>query len=319
MLEFISTVPQLLHDNVWLQYTLFCAFILLLLILDLGVFHKKDHVFSTKEAIGWSAFWISLGLLFGLGVGYFEGATKGQEYLAGFLIEKSLSVDNIFVFVMVFAFFKVEPKYQHRVLFYGILGAVVMRGLAIFAGTALLARFNWLMYVFGGFLLFTAIKMFKTADHESEGESKLLRMLSNKLPVATHHNDGKFFVKEGGKWHVTSLFIALIALELSDVIFAVDSIPAIFAVTRDPFIVFTSNIFAILGLRSLYFLSADLIRRFEYLNKGVAVVLLFVGIKMLISGVYHIPSGISLAIIGAILAFSVWYSMRKSKQEETQK
>jgi tellurite resistance protein TerC len=305
----IETFSQYSAAHPWAPYAAFTGLILFLLFLDLGVFHKKDTEVSAKEATLWSAVWISLGLLFGAGIWHFLGAQKGQEYLAGFLLEKSLAVDNIFVFVMVFAYFKIEPKYQHRILFYGILGAIIMRGVAVYLGAALLEQFHWLMYVFGAFLIFTAIKMLRSgSEDEEEKENKLLRILTTKLPVSPHHGGGRFFIKENGKRFVTPLFITLLAIEVSDLVFAVDSIPAVFAVTRDPFIVFTSNIFAILGLRSLYFLSAELVKRFQYLSHGVAVVLLFVGVKMCIIDLYHIPSSLSLGIIALILIIAVTFS-----------
>jgi len=311
----IETVTAFAQVNPWFPYAAFCLLIVFLLVLDLGVFHRTQHTVGAREALAWSAVWISIGLLFGAGVWYVEGAVKGQEYLAGFLLEKSLAVDNIFVFVLIFSYFRVDPKYQHRILFYGILGAIFMRGAAIAAGAALLTRFEWLMYLFGAFLIFTGARMFTAGDNAHEGENKFLAMLSRKLPVTSHDGGGKFFVREGGRLFVTPLFLTLIAIEVSDLVFAVDSIPAVFAVTRDPFIVFTSNIFAILGLRSLYFLSAELVRRFRFLAKGVAVVLLFVGLKMLVAGYYHISSGLSLGIIGAILAVAVAVSLMWPAEE----
>ena len=306
----IQSLSEFAALNPWAPYAAFCGFIILLLVIDLGVFNRNAHAVTARESIAWSTVWISLGLLFGAGVWHFMGAVKGQEYLAGFLLEKSLAVDNIFVFVMIFSYFKVEPKYQHRILFYGILGAIIMRGIAIAAGAALISRFHWLMYVFGAFLLFTGAKMFFAKKDGEGAESGTLAWLSRHLPVSSHHGGGKFFLREGGKLYVTPLFVTLIAIEISDLVFAVDSIPAVFAVTTDPFIVFTSNIFAILGLRALYFLSADLVTRFRYLNRGVAVVLLFVGVKMLVMDLYKIPSSVSLGIIGAILAVSVLLSIR---------
>ena len=312
----IQTLQEYAALHPWAPYAAFCAFILFLLVLDLGLFNRKAHAITTKESLKWSAVWISLGLLFGAGIWVFLGAQKGQEYLAGFLLEKSLAVDNIFVFVMVFSYFKIDPKYQHRILFYGILGAIIMRGVAIAAGAALLTRFHWLMYVFGAFLIFTGAKMFFKKDNDHEGENRMLAILSKRLPVSPRHDDGKFFVREHGRLFVTPLFVALMAIEISDLVFAVDSIPAIFAVTNDPFIVFTSNIFAILGLRSLYFLSADLVRRFRYLDRGVAVVLLYVGVKMLIIDIFKIPSGVSLGIIAVILAIAVAMSLYAQKKDD---
>lgn len=299
-------------------YLVFSAFILMLLWVDLKVLHKNPHVVSVKEATLWSIGWISLGLLFGVGVWFSLGSEKGIEYFTGFLIEKSLSVDNIFVFIMVFNFFHIKQENQHKVLFYGILCAIILRGLAIWAGSTLLAEFHWLIYVFGAFLLFTGLKMLFMAGKESDPQNNpILKFLTKHLNVVPDYQTEKFFIRHEKKLRATPLFIALIAIEISDVIFALDSVPAIFAVTKDPFIVYTSNIFAILGLRSLYFVSAQLMRDLRYLGHGVAIVLLFVGIKMLISNYYHFSGPASLAIIASILAVAVFVSLRRRDTPST--
>lgn len=303
----------------WLPWIMFTLFILLLLIIDLGVFHKEDHKISAKEAAVWSVVWISIGLLFGVGTWQVMGSQKGMEYFTGFLIEKSLSVDNIFVFIMIFSFFHVKPKYQHKILFYGILCAIVMRAGAIFAGTALLQQFHWLIYVFGGFLVVTGVKMMILSGKEQDPEENpILKFVVRRFRTVADYDTKQFFRKINGKLFVTPLFLALVAIEISDVIFAIDSVPAVLAITDDPFIVYTSNVFAILGLRSLYFISAELVRSLRYLTHGVAVVLLFVGSKMMASGYVKISSDVSLMIVGLILFFSVLISLldkRKKKND----
>jgi tellurite resistance protein TerC len=298
------------------MWAVFIGFVLLMLALDLGVFHRKSHVVSFKEAAVWSAVWVTLALLFG-GWVYLEfGSVKGTEYLTGYVIEKSLSVDNIFVFVMIFGALGIPALYQHRVLFWGILTALVLRAIMIFAGAAAIEKFHWLIYVFGGFLVLTGAKMFLARNAaESPEDSKLLAWARRVIPSTTRFDGERFFTRENGRRVATPLFMALILVEFSDVIFAVDSIPAIFAITTDPFIVFTSNIFAILGLRSLFFMLAGLVDRFRYLKVGLAAVLVFVGIKMLIVDVVKIPPAISLGIILTMLAASIAYSLHVTKRE----
>lgn len=292
----------------------FVIFVVVMLFLDLKVFHKQDEEIKVKPALYWSAFWIGLALLFNVGI-YFVGdfywgeviaKQKALEFFTGYLIEKSLSVDNIFVFLMVFSFFSVPPQYQRRVLLYGVLGAIIMRAIMIFAGAALVTQFHWLMYVFGGFLLLTGLKMLLMADKESDlNNNPLLKWLRSHLRITDEFHEEKFVVvKDGVRWF-TPLFLVLVMIELTDLIFAVDSIPAIFAITTDPFIVFTSNIFAIMGLRALYFLLADWNERFHLLKYGLAIVLMFVGVKMLLLDIYKIPTGISLGVVGAIIASSM--------------
>ncbi|MCB0062719.1 MAG: TerC family protein [Caldilineaceae bacterium] len=306
-------------ESVWL-WVGFNLFVLLMLALDLGVFHRHAHVVSVREAALWSVLWVSLSLLFNVGIYFFwhnlvpHSAYTNSEaalaFLTGYLIEKSLSVDNIFVFVLIFTYFSVPAIYQHRVLFWGILGALVMRATLIFLGAALLEQFHWIIYVFGAFLVYTGINM---AFHEDEAvdieENAAARLFRRFMPVTETYHGGDFFVRSAGKLLATPLLVVLIIVETTDLVFALDSIPAIFAITTDAFLVYTSNIFAILGLRSLYFLLAGVIDKFRYLKLGLAVVLTFVGVKMLVEGFIHIPTGLSLGIVGAILVTAVTASL----------
>ena len=302
--------------SLWL-WVGFNAFILAMLALDLGLFHRKAHEVSIREATVWSAVWISLALLFNAGIYAFRGEEAALQFLTGYLIEKSLSVDNIFVFALIFGYFAVPKIYQHRVLFWGILGALVMRAVFILAGSALLSRFHWIIYIFGAFLILTGLKMAIFRNSEMDpGKNPLLRLVRRLVPVTDGYRGAHFFVREGGKWVATPLFLVLILLESTDLVFAVDSIPAIFAVTEDPFLVYTSNIFAILGLRSLYFLLAGVMDRFRYLKLGLSAVLVFVGVKMVLSEVYKIPSAVSLGVIALTLTLSIGLSLWKSRQEE---
>jgi tellurite resistance protein TerC len=295
----------------------FIAFVLLMLALDLGVFHRKAHVVSLKEALTWSLVWVAFAVGFGGLVGWWFGPEKMLEYFTGYVVEKALAVDNIFVFVAVFSSFAVPALYQHRVLFWGVLGALIMRAAFIFAGAALLERFHWLLYVFGGLLLVTGVKMLMQRDQESDiTQSGWFVKLRRLLPTTDGYRGDAFLVKEAGRWLVTPLFLVLVLIEVVDLIFAVDSIPAIFAITRDPFIVFTSNIFAILGLRSMYFLLADLVPRFVYLKTGLSMVLVFVGVKMMIIDIYKIPIAISLGVVIATVASSIALSMWKTRRQD---
>jgi tellurite resistance protein TerC len=294
----------------------FIGFVLAMLALDLGVFHKSAKAVTFKEAAGWSAVWISLALLFNAIVWWQFGSKLATEFLTGYLIEKSLSIDNIFVFVVIFGALKVPAAYQHRVLFWGILGALVMRATMIFAGVAMLERFHWLIYVFGAFLVFTGVRLLRPGGDEHDLEKGLLmRTVRRLIPSTPNYVGSRFFTMENGRRLATPLFIALCLVEVTDVVFALDSIPAIFAITRDPFIVFTSNIFAILGLRSLFFLLADVIDRFVYLKTGLAGVLIFVGLKMALVDFIKIPAFVSLLVIAVILGSSIgvslWVSRRK--------
>jgi tellurite resistance protein TerC len=294
----------------------FIAFVIAMLALDLGIFHRKAHVVSFREALSWSVVWVCCSLLFSGYLWFAFGPTRSVEFLTGYVIEYSLSIDNIFVFVLVFSALKIPLLYQHRVLFWGILSALVMRAGMIFAGTALIAKFHWIIYVFGAFLIFTGVKIFiNRNEEESLDDSAVLKFVKRFVPTSSKLDSDHFFTIENGKRVATPLFLALVLVEISDVIFAVDSVPAIFAITRDPFIVFTSNIFAILGLRSLFFLLAGLVDKFRYLKVGLAVVLVFVGVKMCIVDIYKIPAVLSLVVIVGTLAVSVWASIRASNRE----
>lgn len=295
----------------------FNVFVLIMLALDLGVFHRKAHEVSVKEALIWSLVWITLALTFN-GIIYYQfGEQKAVEFLTGYLIEKSLSVDNIFVFVIIFSYFKIPSKYQHRVLFWGILGALVMRIIFIFAGVALIQQFHWTIYIFGAFLIFTGYKMITQKDKKMDPEKNpVIRFFKKIYPVTDKLHDDKFFIKENGKRFATPLFLVLILVETTDLIFAVDSIPAILAITQDQFIVYTSNVFAILGLRSLYFALAGVIHKFYYLKAGLSVILVFVGIKMLLIDIYKIPIGISLGFIALVVIISIYASVQKNKSLE---
>ncbi len=288
----------------------FSIFVLGMLLLDLLVFHRKSHEVKLKEALLWSAVWISLALVFNVGIYIWQGKQPALEFLTGYLIEKSLSVDNIFVFLMLFSYFKVPPRYQHQVLFWGILGALLMRAGFIAGGITLIKHFHWIIYVFGGFLVFTGIKMAMEKDKEIHPEKSLvLRLFHKIMPVRLGYEDNKFFVKKDGRTFATHLFIVLLVVETTDVIFAVDSIPAVLAITQDPFIVYTSNVFAILGLRALYFALSGIMRLFHYLHYGLSAILVFVGAKMLMAGILKVPIGLSLAVVAALLFLSVGASI----------
>ncbi len=291
-------------------WALFVAFIVAMLLVDLLVVHRDAHEVSLREAAFWSAVWVALGLAFGGLVWVWKGSTAGGEYLAGYLIEKSLSVDNIFVFALIFSYFGVPAAFQHRVLFWGIFGALVARAVFIAAGAALLNQFHGMIYVFGAFLVFTGVKMLRQRHTEADpGRNPMLRLLRRVMPVTDGYRGQRLLVREAGRRLATPLFAVLIVIETTDVLFAVDSIPAIFAVTTDPFLVFTSNAFAILGLRALYFLLAGMIGRFAHLKAGLSAVLIFVGAKLLASDVYHIPIWLSLTVIAALIGGSVVTSL----------
>ena len=297
----------------WIGFNLF---VLLMLALDLGVFNRKAHVVSVKEALTWSGVWICLSLVFNGLIYHWFGEAKAIEFFTGYVIEKSLSVDNIFVFVLVFKYFQIPSIYQHKILFWGILGALVMRVIFIFAGVALIEKFHWTIYLFGLFLIYTGYKMFTEKDKQIEPEKNpVIKFFRRAMPVTHELRGDKFFVVEDGKRYATPLFLVLILIETTDLIFAVDSIPAILAVTQDRFIVYTSNVFAILGLRSLYFALAHVIHRFVYLSTGLAVILLFVGLKMVLVDVIKIPTYISLIVIAVIITASIVLSLRKTRGE----
>ena len=297
-------------DQIWL-FVGYNVFVLAMLALDLGVFHRKSHVVSTREAIAWTIAWITLAMLFNLGIWHYAGAEKALEFTAGYLIEYSLSVDNIFVFALLFSYFAVPAQYQHRVLFWGILGALIMRAMMIAAGSVLIAKFAWIIYVFGAFLVLTGLKMiFKKEEEIHPERNPVVKWFKRLMPVTSDYRGDKFFIREKGVVMATPLFIVLLMVEISDVIFAVDSIPAIFAVTTDPFIVYTSNVFAILGLRSLYFALAGVLDKFHYLKVGLGVVLTFVGVKMFLGHTpYKIDTLTSLGVIIGVLASAVVASL----------
>jgi tellurite resistance protein TerC len=309
-------------DQLWLWIG-FNAFVIVMLAIDLGVFHREAHEVSMKEAGAWSAIWVALALAFNYGVYHFMGPQAGLEFLTGYLIEKALSVDNIFVFVLIFSYFSVPPRYQHRVLFWGILGALLMRGAMIAAGAVLITEFHWIIYVFGAFLVVTGIRMATQTEHAIDPErNPVIRLVRRLVPVSTEYHGQRFWVRAeaGGRLRLvaTPLFVVLVLVETTDLIFAVDSIPAIFAITQDPFIVYTSNVFAILGLRALYFLLAGVIHRFHYLKLGLSAVLVFVGVKMLLAEVYKVPIGVSLGIIGLVLATAIVASLAFPKEVAAQ-
>ncbi len=294
----------------------FNVFVLLMLALDLGVFHRKSHEVRFREAFLWSVVWISLAIAFNGLIWHKLGAELGLQFLTGYLVEKSLSVDNIFVFLLVFNYFLVPGKYQHKVLFWGILGALIMRAIFIFAGVALITRFHFMIYIFGAFLVLTGIKMALMKDKKLEPEKNpVIKLFRRLVPVTEDYENGHFFVKRDGRTFATPLMVTLIFIEISDLIFAVVSIPAILAISQDPFIVFTSNVFAILGLRSLYFCLAGFMNMFRYLSLGLAAVLVFIGSKMLLEDLIHIPVPLSLSMIGLLLAAAVMASLYAEKRD----
>ena len=318
-----------MEGSIWL-WVGFNVFVLAMLALDLGVFHRKSHAVSGREALIWSAVWISLSLVFNVLIYFFwdrmmpDSLYTNREaalaFFTGYLIEKSLSVDNIFVFILIFSFFAVPAAYQHRVLFWGILGALVMRGALIAVGAALLKEFHWIIYVFGAFLIFTGIRMALHRDEELHPEKNpVVKFFRRFMSVTKTFEGDKFFVRQAGRLMATPLFLILLIVESTDLVFAVDSIPAIFAVTQEPFIVYTSNVFAILGLRALYFLLANVMDKFQYLKIGLSAVLTFIGVKMVIVDFYHIPIGVSLIVVAGILTVSILASLWKARVTKTEK
>ena len=289
-----------------LYWIIFNVFIFLMLFLDLGVFHKQEHEVKMKEAFTWTLVWVAAALIFNVLVYFYLGEKPAIEFFTGYLIEKSLSMDNIFVFVVIFEYFKIPMIHQHRVLFFGILGAVVFRALFIFTGVTLVSKFHWLLYVFGAFLVFTGIKLSFSSEKEADFENSLVARFTKKIiPMTNTLHGSKFFIIENGKRLATPLFLALLIIEASDILFALDSIPAIMAITLDPFIIYTSNIFAILGLRSLYFVLKNLVDRFHYLKYGLSLILVFVGVKMLMIDIYKIPTLYSLLFIASMLTLPI--------------
>jgi tellurite resistance protein TerC len=299
----------MIATNIWFWIG-FIAFVLAMLALDLGVFNKRPHVVGPKEAGIWTAVWVGLALLFAGGLAFFATPQTALTFLTGYLIEESLSIDNIFVIVLIFQYFAVPAQYQHRVLFWGILGALVMRGLFIGLGAALLARFEWIIYIFGALLVITGVRMALKQDEEFDGEQNpVVKGVRRFMPLTDGYRGKHFFSTENGRRHATPLFLVLLLVEATDLIFAIDSIPAIFGITRDPFIVFTSNIFAVMGLRSLFFLLAHVVTKFHLLKYGLAVILTFVGVKMIIESWVHIPILLSLGVVLGVLLISIVASL----------
>jgi len=299
------------HETSLLVWTLFIIFILIVLALDLGIFHKKSHTVGFKESIIWSGVWIALAMAFNVIILYWRGQEDFMLFLTGYVIEKSLSVDNLFVFLLIFSYFKIPNQYQHKVLFYGILGALIMRALFIWAGISILTKFQWVIYLFGAFLVFSGIKMLKSGDGDHDLEkSWVIRWTKRIFPTTPHFHEDKFFVKMNGVWNITPLFITLIFVEFSDLVFAIDSIPAIIGITSDPFLVFTSNVFAILGLRSLYFALKGFADIFHYLKYGLSFILVFIGGKMIATYWHvHLPASITMSVIFGVLLISVLASL----------
>jgi tellurite resistance protein TerC len=299
-----------------LLYGAFTLFILVMLAIDLGVFNRKAHVVSLREATIWSIVWVILALLFNAGVWGYEGSTKALEFLTGYLIERALSFDNIFVFVIIFSYFAVPQHLHHRALFWGVLGALITRALFIAAGAALILRFSWVLYLFGAILVVSGWKMFTQKDIEVHPDRNIfIRLARTLFPVTSTYEGGRFFSRIDGRFALTPLFLVLITIETTDVVFAVDSIPAVFGVTRDPFIVYTSNIFAILGLRATYFLLAGIMDSFHYLSHGLSAILIFIGLKMLVADFVHIPILLSLGVVAVILGVSVVASLRRRRAD----
>jgi tellurite resistance protein TerC len=292
-------------------WVIFNAFVLIMLALDLGVFHRKIHEIKIKEALTWTFIWVCLALIFNLIIYYWRGRQQALEFFTGYLVEKALSVDNIFVFIMVFTYFQIPTKYQHKILFWGIIGALIMRIIFIFAGVALLEKFHFTIYIFGALLIFTGYKMFNHSNMKIDPDKNpVIRFFKSFMPVTSDLHEDKFFIKIDGRRFATPLFLVLILIETTDLIFAVDSIPAILAITQDQFIVYTSNVFAILGLRSLYFALAGVVHRFWLLSYGLAIVLIFVGIKMILIDFYKIPIEWSLLFIAAVISGSIFFSLK---------
>ena len=301
--------------TIWL-WVGFNIFVLAMLALDLGVFHRKAHAVSLKEASIWSVVWITLAMVFNAGLYLFAGPEPALQFFTGYLIEKSLSVDNIFIFVLLFTFFKVPAAYQHRVLYWGILGALIMRGTLIAVGVALIESFHWIIYLFGAFLIFTGIRMGFHKEIEVHPENDLLlKFIRRFVPVTENYEHDRFFVRRAGQVMVTPLLLVLLVIDTTDLIFAVDSIPAVFAVTRDPFLVYTSNIFAILGLRSLYFVFAGIMEKFYYLKLGLSVILTFVGVKMVLADVFSLPTTLSLVVIAVVLTIAIVASIVRTRHQ----
>ncbi|RMH79691.1 MAG: TerC family protein [Acidobacteria bacterium] len=297
-------------------WIVFALAVLTALFLDLFVFHRHPHKVSLKEALLLSAFWIGVGLAFGGYVYYIKGYDRTIEYLTGYLLEKALSIDNVFVFILIFSYFKVPEEYRHKVLFWGVFGAIVFRAIFIFAGLELIKHFHWMTYVFGIILIISAVKLLTTEEKEFHPEHTLVYRIAKRLiPLRPNYVDGKFFIREGKMLFATPMFLSLLFIESSDIMFAIDSVPAIIAISKDPFVVYTSNIFAILGLRSLYFAAAGILPLFHYLHYGLSFILGFIGVKMLMADIYKIPVEVSLLLIGSAVALSIVASLVRKKEE----
>jgi tellurite resistance protein TerC len=298
-------------------WVVFNIFVVMMLIIDLMVFNRKPHEISIKESLIWTGIWITLAVIFGIGLYFYMSPQDSLDYFTGYLIEKSLSVDNIFVFLLIFTYFGVEPKYQHRVLFWGIFGALVFRLLFIFAGVALIEQYHWVIYIFGAFLIFTGVKLGLEKDKEIRPDKNpILLIIRRFIPITRHFHGQKFFIKRNGRIIATPMFVVLVVIETTDIVFALDSIPAIMAITRDTFIIYSANAFAILGLRALYFALAGVMRLFHYLHYGLAFILVYIGIKMMLEGVYQIPTMFTLFVIIATLTLSVLLSVFFPKESE---
>ena len=295
--------------NNLLFWVLFNSFVVVMLVLDLTVFHRHAHQVKFREAIGFSVMWVALAAIFAVFVYYWRGRATSLEFVTGYLVEESLSVDNLFVFLLIFRYFRVPQAYQHKVLFWGIVGALVMRGIFIVAGVALIQRFHWIIYIFGAFLVYTGVQLLRSGQKEIHPEQNpVLKAFRRWMPVTPDYVGSRFLVRDKGLF-ATPLLLVLIVVETTDVMFAADSIPAVLAITRDPFIVYTSNVFAILGLRSLYFALAGLMDAFHYLHYGLSLILMFIGVKMLASASFQIPTHIALGVVGGVLALSVIASL----------
>ena len=300
-----------------LAWSIFGVIVVVLLALDLGVFHRKAHEIKMKEALIWSAVWIGVALLFNVGVYFMKGKELAVQFLAGYLLEKSLSVDNLFVFLLIFNYFHLPTKYQHEVLFWGIIGALVFRAIFIVCGLGLLHYFSWMIYVFGAFLVWTGVKLAFEKDKKVEPENNVfVKMFRRFFPLTNDYHDGKFFVRIDGVLHATPLIVILLVVESTDIVFAVDSIPAVLAISRDAFIIYTSNVFAILGLRALYFALAQLMKLFHHLHYGLSLILVLIGIKMIVAHFVHIPTVVTLGTIFLILTVSVVASLIWPQREE---
>ncbi|TVT39114.1 TerC family protein [Hymenobacter setariae] len=305
-------------ENTPLFWILFNLFVIGLLLLDLLVFNRRAHAIQLKEALGWSAFWVALSLCFNYFVYHTMGHEAGVQWLTGYLVEKALSVDNLFVFLLIFTYFKVPAEYQHRILFWGVLGALVLRGIFILAGAALLAKFHFLLYVLGAFLVYTGVRMGLSSNSEPEIDPEnnpIVRFLGRHLPISRQLDGGKFFTRREGVRFATPLLVVLVLIETTDVVFAADSIPAILAISRDTFVVYTSNVFALLGLRALYFALASLMQLFHYLHYGLALILIFIGAKLLLEDIYPFPMPVALGAVGVLLLGSIAASLLWPKKQ----